>query len=151
MSKTKVLMTTGMFKKFNNDKIKRFEDMVRDLKLKCEERHEQVLVLEKKNKLLLAVQEKMKQRYNKLKARKGKDPGFKQCKDCMKEFLDRENYNWSCRTHRCEWSGEMWWCCGKRSKDAAGCKFKKHVSKEDEEDPIIGGDPNDADSKNLRS
>ena len=28
----------------------------------------------------------------------------------------------------------MWWCCGKTSKDAQGCVFKKHESKEDEDD-----------------
>ena len=28
----------------------------------------------------------------------------------------------------------MWWCCGKSSKDALGCKYQKHYSKEDEED-----------------
>lgn len=37
----------------------------------------------------------------------------------------------------------MWWCCGKRDKDAAGCKFSKHESKEDddlEEDEEYGYD-----------
>jgi len=28
----------------------------------------------------------------------------------------------------------MWWCCGKSSKDAPGCKFSKHFSKEDEDE-----------------
>jgi len=28
----------------------------------------------------------------------------------------------------------MWWCCGKRGKDAPGCKFSKHESKDDEEE-----------------
>ena len=28
----------------------------------------------------------------------------------------------------------MWWCCGKNSKDAPGCKYAKHLSKEDEDD-----------------
>lgn len=28
----------------------------------------------------------------------------------------------------------MWWCCGKTSKDAPGCKFRKHESKDDEKD-----------------
>lgn len=27
----------------------------------------------------------------------------------------------------------MWWCCGKPSKEASGCKYSKHVSKEDED------------------
>jgi hypothetical protein len=28
----------------------------------------------------------------------------------------------------------MWWCCGKNSKEALGCKFAKHECKDDEED-----------------
>lgn len=28
----------------------------------------------------------------------------------------------------------MWWCCGKRGKDQAGCKFSKHESKEEGDD-----------------
>jgi hypothetical protein len=28
----------------------------------------------------------------------------------------------------------MWWCCGKRSIDANGCNFNKHVTKNDDED-----------------
>ena len=28
----------------------------------------------------------------------------------------------------------MWWCCGKSSLDAPGCKFGKHLSTKDEED-----------------
>lgn len=28
----------------------------------------------------------------------------------------------------------MWWCCGKPAKDAQGCKFSKHESKDDEEE-----------------
>lgn len=30
----------------------------------------------------------------------------------------------------------MWWCCGKTMKDAPGCKFSKHVSKEDEDEDV---------------
>ena len=28
----------------------------------------------------------------------------------------------------------MWWCCGKTSKEALGCKFNKHIAKVDDED-----------------
>jgi hypothetical protein len=28
----------------------------------------------------------------------------------------------------------MWWCCGKSSKDAPGCKFSKHEHIKDDED-----------------
>jgi hypothetical protein len=27
----------------------------------------------------------------------------------------------------------MWWCCGRKNKEAAGCKFGKHLNKDDEE------------------
>lgn len=33
----------------------------------------------------------------------------------------------------------MWWCCGKTSKDAPGCKFSKHFSKEDEDEDAVEG------------
>ena len=56
------------------------------------------------------------------------------CKNCGKEYLETDNFNWSCRTHRSEFSGELWWCCGKTSKDALGCKFSKHILKKDFED-----------------
>lgn len=36
--------------------------------------------------------------------------------------------------HVSEYGGEMWWCCGKRGKDQAGCKFSKHESKDDDLD-----------------
>ena len=56
------------------------------------------------------------------------------CKKCAKEFIEKENFNWSCRTHKSEWSGDMWWCCGKRTKEAAGCKYGKHEIKDEDED-----------------
>lgn len=41
----------------------------------------------------------------------------------------------------------MWWCCGKKQKDAPGCKFSKHEEKrEDEEDD----DPQDKEKNKLR-
>jgi hypothetical protein len=49
------------------------------------------------------------------------------CKVCRQDFLESENFNWSCRTHKSEWSGDLWWCCGKTQKDAPGCKFDKHI------------------------
>lgn len=46
----------------------------------------------------------------------------------------------------------MWWCCGKNVKEAPGCKFGKHESKEDEDDEA--GDPEKEDQqkqqKNVR-
>jgi hypothetical protein len=28
----------------------------------------------------------------------------------------------------------MWWCCGKTWKDAPGCRFSKHLSRDEEDD-----------------
>ena len=78
---------------------------------------------------------KMKDRITKLKNKRGSvNKDEKQCSLCGKEFLDKENFNWSCRTHKSEWSGEMWWCCGKQTKNALGCGFQKHIQKEDDDE-----------------
>ena len=87
--------------------------------------------------------DKMKHRIVKLKMRKGKvDYNIKMCKNCGKEFPEKENLNWSCRTHTYDYSGEMWWCCGKRGKDQPGCKFSKHETKEDDDDDVDDDDKN---------
>ena len=71
----------------------------------------------------------------KMKNRRGKlDLGLKMCKNCSKEYLESDNFNWSCKTHKSEYGGEMWWCCGKKELNAAGCHTAKHESKEDDED-----------------
>ena len=36
--------------------------------------------------------------------------------------------------HQSQYSGEMWWCCGKTNKDANGCKFSKHQPRLDKDD-----------------
>jgi len=50
---------------------------------------------------------------------------------CGADYLESDNFNWSCRVHKSEFSGELWWCCGKTFKEAAGCKFDKHQAKND--------------------
>jgi len=83
----------------------------------------------------------MKARIVKLKSRKGKvDQGIRACKACGKEFHEKENFNWSCRTHRSDFGGEVWWCCGRRGKDQPGCKFAKHEGKDDEEEDEEAGE-----------
>ena len=69
--------------------------------------------------------DKQKYRISKLKMRKGKDDiGFKSCKWCNKEYDEKTNFNWSCRTHRGDYSevDDIWWCCGKKGKNQPGCK-----------------------------
>ena len=56
------------------------------------------------------------------------------CKRCTEEFVEKENFNWSCRTHPSRWGEVMWWCCGNVKYDSPGCRLKKHESKEDEDE-----------------
>jgi hypothetical protein len=75
--------------------------------------------------------EQMKRSIVKLLQRKGNfDNSIKVCRNCSKEYSEKENFNWSCRVHQSEWGGEMWWCCGKRGKEQPGCKFSKHETKD---------------------
>ena len=77
----------------------------------------------------------MKERIKKLKTKKGKfDHSQLVCRNCGKDYDEKENFNWSCCTHRKMYSGELWWCCGKEGKDTPGCKYSKHESKEEADD-----------------
>lgn len=31
----------------------------------------------------------------------------------------------------------MWWCCGKLDKSAPGCKFAKHITREDDDEDMM--------------
>ena len=93
--------------------------------------------LEKANKKFADESTKMKARIQKLINRKGKfDSGLKTCKNCGKDYNEKENFNWSCTQHIGDWSGQMWWCCGKLNKEDRGCKFGKHESKDDEDEDL---------------
>jgi chromosome segregation ATPase len=77
---------------------------------------------------------RIKLKQNRLKRRQYGEAEEKICKKCQRVYMDSENYNWSCRTHKGEYSDEMWWCCGKTTKDAPGCLVSKHESKDEEEE-----------------
>ena len=120
--------------------INKLDQSIRKLTLDLDKKLDEFLKFDQENKVLKAEREKMKQRIIKLKSRKGKvDQGIKMCKMCAQEFHEKENFNWSCRTHRGVYGGEMWWCCGKRGKDQPGCKFAKHESKDDEDEDEDAG------------
>jgi hypothetical protein len=69
--------------------------------------------------MLSQEQTKLKFRMQKILQRKGKmESGIKICGRCGKEYNEKENYNWSCRTHSSAWGGEMYWCCGKTNINA---------------------------------
>ena len=121
-------------------KINYLERELNKRELTLQERLEKILTLETANRMLTDEVDKMQLRITKLKLRKGTfmSQSTKMCHNCKKDFKDSENFNWSCRNHTSQWSGEMWWCCGKTSQSAPGCKFSKHESQdfkdEEEED-----------------
>ena len=82
---------------------------------------------------------KIKERYKKLRSRRfiNNGPTLQTCLKCGKDYNETENYNWSCRMHQSQYSGEMWWCCGKTNKDANGCKFSKHQPRTDKDDDCM--------------
>ncbi|PHJ16136.1 ankyrin repeat domain containing protein [Cystoisospora suis] len=91
--------------------------------------------LEKQLKELMEDRDKLKQRIARFRARRKLfEAQQRTCKNCGKDYEESENYNWSCRTHHSEYGGEMWWCCGKLGKNAPGCRFSKHESKDDDEE-----------------
>ena len=45
----------------------------------------------------------------------------------------------------------MWWCCGKKSKEAEGCKISKHESKDDDEDEAADPDGKEEIQKQLKN
>lgn len=104
-----------------------------------ENAEDQLMRVERTNKLLMVEQQKMKQKLTKIIARKGKfDQGIKTCKNCNKEYTEKDNFNWSCKTHPSEWGdGPMYWCCGKEIVSAPGCRQSRHVSGDNEDDDQV--------------
>ena len=136
-------------KNSSKDRETKLQKQLADLYKENNDQGEEILNLQKSCKQLVMDKEKSKARIQKLIQRKGKfDSGLQTCKKCSKEFNENENYNWSCRTHQSEYSGEMWWCCGKTSREALGCKYSAHESKDDDEDDDLDGDYDDGKQSN---
>ena len=53
------------------------------------------------------------------------------CSKCQKTYFERENYNWSCKTHHGNMHENVYWCCGKNGEESGGCVIGKHISKEE--------------------
>lgn len=68
------------------------------------------------------------------------NPSVKICQNCNKEYNDMDNFKWSCRIHQSDYSGEVWWCCGKADENAPGCKTNSHLEKLEEEDEDLEED-----------
>ena len=118
-----------------------------------EEYRSKLSKLEKTYKDLTESYDKMRQKLKQWKQR-GKQFGDgeeKTCMKCRKTFTESENYNWSCKVHTGAYSGEMFWCCGKKGKEAVGCQSSKHVAKEEDEDEGLDGGKEDDKQKYANS
>ena len=78
--------------------------------------------------------EAFKKKVVSLQQKKSVDINQQFCCLCKQEFIEKQNFNWSCCTHRSEWGGTMWWCCGKTNQNAKGCKYQKHVCKQTQDE-----------------
>ena len=82
------------------ERIADLEKQLRDREKELEQKVSDYEKLEKKYRQATDEKEKMRQRIIKMKIRKIANPNQKLCKNCGREYLETENFNWSCRTHR---------------------------------------------------
>ena len=133
--------------KFESDKIAKLSkekigDLLQTLQKTEDEREKQqgkIDEVEKTLKGLTDEYEKLRQKAKQYRLRRKQygEEEEKVCKNCQRVFIESENFNWSCRRHQNEYSGEIYWCCGKSHRDAPGCKTSKHESKEDDEEDEV--------------
>ena len=123
-----------------NDRITELEKKIQELNKKIELKDIEFNNINKKYKQTLDNKEKMKHQILKMRTMKTTAAIQKLCKNCYQEYYESSNYNWSCRVHKVktiilqsEYGEQMWWCCGKLGKDSPGCKYSKHISREDED------------------
>ena len=130
--------------KWESDKIaklskEKIADLLLSLQKSEDEREKLVTKIDETDKTLKGLTdeyEKLRQKAKQYRLRRKQygEEEEKVCKNCQRVFIESENFNWSCRRHQNEYSGEIYWCCGKSNRDAPGCKTSKHESKEDDED-----------------
>jgi len=83
-----------------NSKIKDLEHEQTRLIIMIEQRNDTIIKLEKKYKQILDDKEKLRQRIMGMKMKSTSNINQKLCKNCSQEYVEAENFNWSCRTHR---------------------------------------------------
>lgn len=89
--------------------------------------------LEKRNMLLAKEYDILRSKVKQFNIRRRTEQEEQTCKFCGRVFFESENYSWSCKTHKSDFGGKIWWCCGKEGKDSKGCMLKKHIANRDED------------------
>lgn len=126
------------------DKLNMLQSRIGGLEEEKEKGREHGAKLDKQYKDLVEEYEKLRNRLKQVRQKRKLFEDFEEkvCKNCQKIFIENTNYNWSCKTHYSEYSGEMYWCCGLSGKEAPGCRISKHLAKDDEEDdPVLSSLP----------
>lgn len=59
------------------------------------------------------------------------------CQNCKQMYKETDNFNWSCRFHKCEYTDNVYWCCGNSVKGSVGCVIGKHQCIEELDDMKI--------------
>ena len=73
---------------------------VKDLREEMQRATDELQRMEKQFKSMRAERDKLKHKIVRIKNRKLKvDVNQKLCRNCRREYLETENFNWSCRTH----------------------------------------------------
>ncbi|OMJ77667.1 hypothetical protein SteCoe_22708 [Stentor coeruleus] len=131
----------------NKEKMLRLKNLSESLTEEREKLKGKLETIEYSYKILSEEYEKLRQRAKLVKFRQIEAEEEKVCKNCKKIYKEEENFNWSCKVHSSQFSG-IWWCCGKKDKNASGCKVCMHESK-DEYDLGLKEDDMIIDKKNF--
>lgn len=133
--------------RFESEKLARLSkekigDLMQALQKSEDDREKQRTKMDEAEKTLKGLTEeyeKLRQKAKQYRLRRKQygEEEEKVCKNCQRVYIESENFNWSCRRHQNEYSGEIYWCCGKSHRDAPGCKTSKHESKEDDEEEEV--------------
>ena len=113
------------------DKLLRLQETISQLTCERDRLRTNLESSESNLKTLTEEHEKLRNGLKQVKYRQPEQDDEKTCKNCKKPFRDNENFNWSCKVHSSSFSGDIWWCCGKKGEIAPGCKVCMHKSKEE--------------------
>lgn len=107
------------------------------LKTKNEELTDKLYKLDQQAKITIKERDRLRSKIIRMKnQQKVAFSVNKTCVNCKIDYRESENFNWSCRTHPSDWGGTVWWCCGKTDPNHQGCKFGKHISKEEQDQEL---------------
>lgn len=118
-----------------SEKISNLQERLMSIEEDCTKLRTDAQKYEKRYNDLSEEYEKLRNRLRqyRVKRRQFGEVEEKVCKQCQKVYTEKGNFNWSCKCHTGEYGTDMWWCCGKRGREAEGCRTAKHVSNEEED------------------